>query len=201
MPEWAEGKDSYLQLPDLKFVTWRGATSYVLNPNFSLRNIVYQTEWQRKSAGSFIPELEYSYTQISNQENAIKSITNIYDIELAASYYYTFVIHKNWFISPFLSPSIGIRFSKDKEEPKNNTISEELEKYQINRLKGGLQLGYSSRKIIFGANINFNVNWYNEDESTSIINDKSYAKLYFGYRFNAPKFIQKPFKWINKQFD
>ena len=45
------------EFPDFKTISWNGATSYVMNPNFSLKHVLYNTEWQRKSTGSLIPTL------------------------------------------------------------------------------------------------------------------------------------------------
>ena len=104
-PGWEENKDPYLQFPDLKAIQWGGSTSYILNERFSFRNIVYQTEWQRKSAGSFIPKLAYNFNRFSNKINDLKSIENAFDIKIAPSYYYTLVMHRNWFVSAFLSPA------------------------------------------------------------------------------------------------
>ena len=198
IPNWIKNEDPFLQFPNLKVITWGGSTSYVLNKRFSLRNMVYQTEWQRKSAGSFIPKLAYSFNKFSNNINGIKSTEKAYDLKLAPSYYYTWVIHRNWFVSTFLSPSLGIRFSNYEEE-ENDTSFKEKNQHLINALEGGLQLGYSSRKIIFGVNINFDASWYNEDKTTNVIDDKVYAKLYLGYKFNPPKIIQKLFKKTNKK--
>lgn len=65
LPGWTEGLGPYLQIPDLTSKTFGMSTSYSFNPNFSFRNILYQTEWQKKSAGSFIPALFYSYDRLS----------------------------------------------------------------------------------------------------------------------------------------
>ncbi len=194
---WVKGEDPYVQLPDLKVVRWKGSTSYVLNPRFSLRNVVYQTEWQLKSAGSFIPRIDYSYNSFVNKINDSNNSENTFDIQLATSYYFTWVIKKHWFISSFLSPALGVRFSKY-EGNENGVISNGKSQYLIKTLETGLQIGYSSRKIIFGGNINFNNNWYDDNNVTNILNNKVYAKIYVGYRLDAPKIVQKPFKWINK---
>jgi hypothetical protein len=199
IPNWIEGEDPYIQFPDLKIIKWGGNTSYVLNKEFSLRNVVYQTEWQRKSSGSFIPNVDYSYNRLSNKINGLKSYENAFDIKLAASYYYTLVLHKNWFASAFVSPTIGVRFSNFQDETENGDFLKEKNQHIINELDGGLQLGFSSKKVIFGVNVNVDVNWYDEDKTTNIIDNKVYAKVYFGYRFNPPKVVQKPFNWVNKK--
>ena len=74
-----------------------------------------------------------------------------------------------------------------------------MKKRKIKGLDGGLQLGFNSKKYYFGAEANFDVNAYNEDQMTNIVDDEIYAKVYFGYRFKAPKILQKPVKWINKR--
>lgn len=196
LPGWEENEDPFIQFPNLKTIQWGGSTSYIFNDSFSFRNIVYQTEWQRKSAGSFIPKLEYIYNRFSNRANNIKSVDNAFDIKIAPSYYYTWVIHRNWFASTFLSPAIGIRFSNSMKEENGVTLKEKNQQL-IKALEGGLQLGFSSEKFIFGVNLNFDANWVNEDKTTNVIDDKFYAKLYFGYRFNPPKVIQKVFERIN----
>ena len=198
IPDWIIGKDPFIQFPNLKVISWGGSTSYVFNPKFSLRNVVYQTEWQRKSAGSFIPKLVYNYTRFSNKTADDPVTEKAYDVQLAASYYYTWVIHKNWFVAPFISYSLGVRFSNSIEEESGITIQAKNQ-YLLNTLETGLQLGYSSRKIIFGANMNIHASQYNEDKNSSISNGKVFAKVYLGYRFDAPKFVKKPFKWFNSK--
>ncbi|MBE15561.1 MAG: hypothetical protein CL867_04875 [Cytophagaceae bacterium] len=194
IPNWIEGEDLYIQFPDLKTIFWGGSTSYVLNPNFSLRNVVYNTEWQRKSAGSFIPTLRYGFTRFSGTLSNAKSYENSFDIGLAPEYYYTAVLHDNWFLSVYASPVFGIRFSKSGQ---SNTTKTENNTYYPLSLDGGIQLGYSSRKWIYGVNLKFETTWYNENSTTNIANDRLFAKLYFGYRFDPPKAVEKVFKRLN----
>ncbi len=187
---WIENKDPYIQFPNLKSVTWGMSTSYVFNSNFSYRNMVYQSEWQKRSAGSFVPTLFYNYNRTSFSSNDISSTDDSYNIRLATAYYYTLVLHENWFISPFLSPSLGVRFTK------STTNSSDLEPithqtYLTKVLEGGLQLGYSSTNLFFGTNFNFISNSYNESDSEIIYENKVYALLYLGYRFNPPKMVSK----------
>lgn len=194
--DWIEGQDMYLQFPDFKTVFWGGYTSYVLNPKFSLRNVVYNTEWQRKSAGSFVPTFRYGYTQLSGTIGNTQSYENMYDIAIAPDYYYTAVIQKKWFVSFYASPSFGIRFSENGErgiDAKENNI------YFPLSFDGGLQLGYSSHKFIYGANLKFETTWCDENSMTNITNNVLYAKIYFGYRFDTPKKVKKTFNWINKK--
>jgi hypothetical protein len=107
------------------------------------------------------------------------------------------VFHDNWFVSANLSPSLGLRFSKA-ESGIGNPISTERNTYLTRRLEGGLNLGYSSKRIIYGININFSADWYNEDKVSITENDQFYGLLYFGYRFDAPQVIEKVFNSITK---
>ena len=195
---WIEGQDPFIQLTDLKVTGWEGSTSYVFNDKFSLRNVVYNTEWQLKSAGSLIPTLRYRYSRVSTRIETTKIFENSYEIRFSPDYYYSFVIDKNWFFTPFLSPSLGIRFAKEGGEGENMT---ENSTYFPLGLSGGLQLGYSSKRYIFGVNINFDNTWYNEDSQSIVNNDKTFAKIYLGYRFDAPKFVENSFERINNKIN
>tara|TARA_R110002050_G_scaffold18067_2_gene52925 strand:- start:1 stop:552 length:552 start_codon:yes stop_codon:yes gene_type:complete len=42
--EWEKGVDPYIQFSNLTAKTWGMSTSYIFNPKFSYRNILYQTE-------------------------------------------------------------------------------------------------------------------------------------------------------------
>ena len=198
IPGWTEGTDPYIQIPDMTNRVYGMSTSYVFNPNFSFRNVIYQTEWQKKSAGSFIPTLFYSYDKFSYTLQDIKSEEDVFPIRLALSYYYTLVVHENWFVGANLSPSLGVRFSKF-TLTENDISTGENNTYFTNILEGGLQIGYASRKIIFGAGFNFDVNWYNEDKFNAVENDKIYGLIYFGYRLNTPGFIDRTYEKFAKK--
>jgi hypothetical protein len=195
-PDWIEGKDPYLQFPDFKTLQLGMSTSYIFNPKFSLKSITSFTEWQKKSAGSFVPSLIYSYNTIHSKSDDLDGKQKEFDIRLAAGYYYNFIIHKRFYIAPNLSPSLGVKFMKDKSKDSGvETI--EKETYFTRNLDGGLKMGYNSDRILFGASLNFSVSSYNEDKNNIISNDKIYGLLYFGYRFDAPNFIAKPVEKID----
>ncbi|MBF03620.1 MAG: hypothetical protein CMP76_10020 [Flavobacterium sp.] len=187
---WTENKDPYIQFPDLKYLTIGLNTSYVFNPKFSYRNILFQSEWQQKSAGSFIPTLYYDYNRTSLQLESTKIAEDFFNIRLALGYYYTLVIQKKGFVSAYLAPAYGIRFSKNTNTSQNETtISKDT--YSTQYLDGGLQLGYSSDHFIFGTHLNFSANAYKEEGSKTISQGKSYLLFYVGYRFNPPKAVAR----------
>lgn len=197
IPSWNEGTDPYLQFNDLATQQFGMSTSYVFNPNFSYRNIVYQNEWQRISSGSLVGSIIYDYNIFDLNEISLVNREKFFNVRIAPAYYYTFVFHDNWFVSANLSPSLGLRFSKA-ESGTGNPIGTERNTYLTRRLEGGLNLGYCSKRIICGININFSADWYNEDKVSITENDQFYGLLYFGYRFDAPQVIEKVFNSITK---
>ncbi|WP_163397924.1 DUF4421 family protein [Flavobacterium fluviatile] len=114
LPDWEEGKDPYIQFPDFKTLQYEMSTSYLFNPKFSLKSITSFTEWQKKSSGSFIPSLIYSYNRITSKAENLNGKQKEFDIRLATAYYYNFIIHKNFYVAPHLAPSIGVKFLNDK---------------------------------------------------------------------------------------
>jgi hypothetical protein len=195
-PDWIEGKDPYIQFPDFKTLQYGMSTSYLFNPKFSLKSITSFTEWQKKSAGSFIPSLIYTYNRITSKSDNLDGKQKEYDVQLAAGYYYNFIIHQNFYIAPHLSPSIGVKFLNDKSfDAGVETV--EKKTYFTQNIEGGIKIGYNSNRILCGASLNFNSNSYNEDKTTRITNDKVYGLLYFGYRFDAPEFVSKPIEKID----
>jgi hypothetical protein len=195
---WVKGRDPYIQISNLTNISWGMWTAYVLNPKFSIRNLTYQTEWQKKSAGSLMPTLFYDFNQYSFELLGSSSKEDLFNVKLALTYYYTFVIKENWFIAPKVAPAFGVKFSKT-----NSTINDvqnvERATYFTRFLEGGLQLGYSSKRIIFGGSFNYNANWYNSDKNTVVENDQVYGVIYFGYRFDTPKFIENSYNWLTKK--
>ena len=173
------------QFPNLQTQTFSGSTAYVFNTNFSLNHLENQNEWQQYTAGSFIPSLKYGLNNVSDLTTIGKISRRNIDISLAASYYYTWCILENWFISPNVSPELGIRFSKNKTPSENNK-----EIAFTRALNVGLQFGFTNNNISAGAKFSFNSNKVSNNSSRNFTNDKNFASLYFGYRIKPPKFIE-----------
>jgi hypothetical protein len=192
VPDWEEGIDPYIQIPDFKSEIYGMSTSYVFNPNFSFRNLLYQTEWQKKSAGSFIPTLFYSYDRFTYTIADEKFKDEIVPVRLALAFYYTLVVKENWFLGGSLSPSLSVNFSKSSVSKNNiQSISSSTEFSQS--LEGSLQIGYASKKVVFGGGFKFDVNSYDVEALKTVVNDKTYSFIYFGYRFNTPGFIDRTY--------
>jgi hypothetical protein len=191
LPGWEKGSDPYLQIPSLKSITYGMSTSYVFNPDFSLKNIFSQSEWQKRSAGSFVPTLYYDYTRFSFTEDLVDDKEHQFGIRLAAAYYYTFVYRQHWHVSANLSPSLGIRHAQERKT-EAGVFSKDGLTYTTRILEGGIQLGYNTNRVFFGANMVFNANWYNESRDSTTENDQFYGLVYVGYRFDPPGLISKP---------
>ena len=192
-PDWEEGKDPYIQFPDLKLIVFRGATSYLSNSNFSLKAIRTHTEIQKKSAGSFMPSLIYSFYSFNNvadQTNSHQSSNN-YEVLLATWYMHTFVIHKNWYVSGGFSPSVGYSFTKVRtyfgEDYRTDLYSE-----PIFRLNEQLNVGTNIKRFFTG--VQFFASQTKEKQGNNGTKQNNYYttfQVFAGYRFNAPKFLKK----------
>lgn len=195
---WIEGTDPYISIPSFQNTQYGLSTAYVLNPDFSYRNVLYQTEWQKKSSGSLIPTLFYNYQEYSFDISGSLSNQDNYNIRLAIPYYFTFVYKQNWFVSPHVSPSAGLRYVKDVSVI-NNIETNQNKVITTTALEAGLQVGYSSNKWIAGGRFNFSASWFKEDATDLVENDQLYALLYVGYRFDPPKFIATIMNKINEK--
>ena len=197
VPGWIKGTHPYIQIPDLKVTQWSGSTSYILNRDFSFKNLIYQTQWQKRSAGSLVPSLFYDYTRYSLALFDNTSRQEDFHFRAGLGYYYTWIIGKHFFVSPNLLPSLGLRYSDFTTE--SNGVREHGTKFYFTRyLEGGIKLGFNTSRWVAGGGLNFNINWYNESRSMVVQNDKIFGILYLGYRFNTPGFIKRAHKELMK---
>ena len=192
IPDWIEGTDPFIQIPDFTNRIYGMSTHYVINPNFSFRNILYNTEWQKKSAGSIIPSLFYGFNDFEYTFEEIKSDENIFQVRLAIPYYHTWVFRENWFVGINVSPSIGFSSSRYREE-QNDVRIKEKNTYLTRSIEGGIQLGYAAERWVFGASFVFDINGYDEDRLGTVENNKLFAQIYVGYRLNTPGFIDRAY--------
>jgi hypothetical protein len=194
---WDKDKDPYLQLPNLTNVQWAMSTSYVFNPAFSFKNLIYQTQWQKKSAGSLVASLFLDYNRYSFDFEGTEVLQKDINARLGLGYYYTFIIAQHFYIAPSLAPSLGIRYSRYHTTEKG-AASSGRNTYFTRFLEGGLKLGYNTRRWVAGGGFTFNVNWYNEDPGRVVEQDKFYGIVYLGFRFGTPRKITAAYKAISK---
>ena len=199
--------DFRIQFPDLTTNIFTGSSTYKFNENYSVRAIESQTEIQIKSAGSFMPGIVYSYYSIKGADkilfpkdsvtirpeyNDVKGI----NFNLNAGYYYTYILRHYWFANAYLAPGIGVDFyqttNHNSTETRNNSGTDIL--YS---LQSGLGVGYNGEKIFFGANYANRISSekFNENKIQLQVSKNSFH-IYLGYRFKAPKSVQKSVKYV-----
>ncbi|RXM38504.1 hypothetical protein BOQ62_16475 [Chryseobacterium sp. CH21] len=196
-PQWEEGRDPYLQFPDLRVQSFGGSTSYVLNKHFSAKTIYTQGEWQKKSSGSWVPFVDYDLTIFRNKIDEVKSKETQYNIGGNIGYFYNWVIGTKVNIAPYLAVGVGGKFSSYRDL-ENGGVKENAQ-YATIRMQGGLHVGYNTDRFLFGGKINFNANAYDQKDNQTVENNNLYGLLYIGYRFAPPKVVKNTYDKIQKK--
>jgi len=205
----AQSNDVFIQFPDLKSNLVFGSSAYKFNDNYSVRSTISQTEIQLKSAGSFIPGLDYWYYSFKgldsyinkdgdlvNRDNYLES--SGLDFVLNLGYFYTFV-YKSWYLNGFASPGIGVDFNNTKRFSGAETSRIKSQDLVVS-IDAGAGIGYNAEKIFFGAS--FARRMTNEQQNENKIQfdtSKTTFFVFLGYRFKAPKQISKPIDVIEKK--
>lgn len=197
---YLENNDVNIYLPNIKSFKIGGATSYILNENFSFRSIVSQDEKQLKSAGSFIPRIVYYYTKLNirTENNSVDEVLNSYDIVFAPSYYYNLVPTKDLFLSVGVSAGIGLNHSKN--EDLNSIQKDESLTSLVTELNFRGSFTYDVSDFYIGSHYNYLVLNHNTDRSTYVNDGIPYFEMFAGYRFKAPKKFIKLAEDINRKF-
>ena len=160
-----------------------GSTSYIFNPNFSFRAVFLQSEWQKKSAGSFVPSISYYFTKIKNNNpSEDKSI----DVAAGPGYYYNWVISKKFLVS--VGAYGGVGYNNTKTTYSDGTPDETVDglSYQTQL---NLNLGYNSEKFYTGVTARLNTFYYDDDPKIHVQDQQQFFEFYVGYRFKASEKI------------
>lgn len=172
-----------------------GATSYIMNENFSFRAIVSQDEKQLKSAGSFIPRIVYYYTDYNVDFEDTLGVppdgSKSFDVALAPSYFYNLVPTKNLFLSAGVSAGIGINYSKEDSGPSSTALLTELDFRS--------SLTYDVDNFYLGAHYSYLVLNHNSDSSTYLNDNIPFLQFFVGYRFKAPRTLVNKADEVNKK--
>ena len=185
-------QDLMLPIDNLKTLKIGGGTSYVFNPDFSFRAIGFQNEWQKKSAGSFIPRATYYYTKFKLEDPVLENrIEHSFKFAVGPGYYYNWVFDENYILSAGSIGGLGFNLSKSAGETSLTGLAQ-----LIFRLTGG----YNSESFFSGVNINTQLLTHTSTDNFILDDSISFLEFYIGYRFNAPqKWIAKA-KEINRKF-
>lgn len=171
--------------PDTRTSKIGGTTSYIFNRDFSFRAIGFQNEWQKKSAGSFIPSVSLYYTRFHIENTGLANVsgTRAYNISVGPGYYYNWVIKKHIILSAGLNAGFGLNFTQSASDSSSSLLFHTTFR---------TALGYNSEHFFTGINLNVQFTEYDTAANSIVQDDITFAELYLGYRFRAPK------KWIDK---
>lgn len=197
LPGWTDDL-AYVNFPDFKVMKVGGSTSYVTNAKkLSFRAVNNQTEMQKKSAGSFILTANYNYARFNNREESQESNQSRYNIIPEISYQYNWVLFKrNLLLSGKAGSGYGLSYVQDKSRQNVNSYGT-----GILNLNLSLNINYQWRNLFAGAQHQINFQNYKED-GFKVNYMLQYSNLYIGYRFDAPKILQKSSHWVkNKMKD
>ena len=177
-------QDFTLPVQDLKTLKIGGSTSYIFNPNFSFRAITSQSEWQKKSTGSFIPGVSYNFTKFKLEDPVFENrLEQSLNIAVGPGYYYNWVFDEHYILSAGSTGGLGMNINRFEKRTTVNGLAQ-----LIFRLKGG----YNSESFFSGITINTQLLTRTSADEIVLNDSISFLEFYLGYRFNAPK------KWIEK---
>ncbi len=188
--------DDIIIVPNLKTTTFSTTAAYKFNDNFSFKAIYNQYEIQRKSAGSFIGSLTYTYFSLADKDSP--QDLKINGVILNASYFYTFVINQKWYASLGLSPGFGMEFNKLKTKTEEGLIDTSNNEFVFN-INSHIGLGYNSKSFFGGLALKGIATTRADNSVIKFDTQRSSFILFVGYRFNAPKFLRKSFEWVEDQ--
>lgn len=177
---------------DLKVTKIGGTTGYVFNPNFSFRAISFQNEWQLKSAGSFIPRLSYYFTRL---EVPSRGKDDYFDLTIGPAYFYNLVIARHWILAAGGSAGIGVNHTRTRDFLTGESDTFTGINYQLG---GRIALGYNSKRVYTGINLASDYFIHSTGQSVRLDDRQNFFEIYFGYRFDAPKFMLDAADWFNR---
>lgn len=173
-------------LPRLRTTKIGGTTSYVFNDKFSFKTIANQKEWQIKSAGSFIPNFSFYYTNFDLNNGSGGEHSDVYLATLSASYFYNLVIREKFLVSAGLSPGFGF----------NDVDGDFSPLYEVT---GSFKIGYNVDSFFSFINLNFTDFVQDTDAKIRLNDNFSTFKFTLGYRFNPPKKVKELYEKVNKK--
>lgn len=165
--------------PEISTLKLGGVTSFVLNDQFSYKSLVKHTEWQKKSAGSFVANASFNYTKFKIDKEKDNSTAELYNITLSPAYYYNVIINQNFMISTGLAVGSGISVSDNDFDPIFESIVH-------------LRMAYNSENFFCFAAINA-TNFSQKANNGTFDDFYSTLRIGVGYRFDAPQKTNKIF--------
>ena len=189
---FVRNQDFTLPVEDLTTTKIGGSTSYIFNEEFSFRAIGFQNEWQKKSAGSFIPRVTYYFTKFQLDDPDVGNLTeHSFNLAVGPGYYYNWIFDENFIVSAGSTAGLGFDVTNSGGKTTLNGLGQ-----LIFRLSGG----YNSETFFSGININTQLLTSRSSDNLVLDDSISYLEFYIGYRFNAPKKWIENAEEINRKF-
>lgn len=201
IPEWQQNQ-KYPVRRDIRTQSASANILYIFNhERFSARAPFNQTEWQKKSAGSFVIGGYFAYFHLRGDSSIVAVPANIFftdsskivkaNIEhlgWSLGYAYTLVIKRNIFISLSLNPGIALQMSNTRTE--NHIADANLLKLSLN-LNGRFAAGYNGEKYYFGVLSTWENFSLNNSKIVKLQYSSGLIRVYVGYRFLTKKAASK----------
>ena len=192
-PDLQSGNLNHTEYPELKTITFFNSIYYgVNNQRFSYRNLIFQNEQQKKSAGSILIGVSGGFKWINTPADSPiivdtagldKGLIGLeyFNLGVNVGYAYTFVFHERFNASVMLVPGLqyldGIYKFQDNSEEKVNT------RLGLNA-ETRFQVGYNSKNFFGGLSLTSYVlsNWVNEIAPVGSLHN--YIRFNVGYHFH-----------------
>ncbi|GAB5408297.1 MAG: DUF4421 domain-containing protein [Balneolaceae bacterium] len=197
---WRDG-DPFIQYPDVSYTYLSGATLLKLNPNLSIAALSAPNTRQLKTIGTFVPNISYRYYILKDDngvvQNTLSQEARSFEAVFSLGYMQTFVFKNNTYLSLGGFPGIGFRntnLSTDFTDGSSDTSTRNTLIYRMALISG---FGYDSGRFYCGARIIGNLIHQKDPEAqASLDRNELNAEVFAGYRFNAPRFLQRGFNFI-----
>lgn len=179
---------------DMQVIKVGGSTSYIFNCDFSFRAIYKQNEWQKHSAGSFVPTFNYYYTQLSYERPGVNKII---DLVAGPGYYYNWVIANEFLVSAGVYGGIG--YNNTHTTYKDDTPNDRVEgiSYQFNYQAS---VAYNSTHFYTGAGLNVNSFYHKLQSGVNVTDRQNYFEFYMGYRFQTSNKITREISKVGDEY-
>lgn len=173
-------------LPKTRSLKVGGRTAYVLNPKFSAKALYNQNEKQVQSAGSFIPGLNWYYSeflvQAEGENGSVRSKFYAFDVGLTPQYIYHWVPVKNVLLSAGGSLGVGMNISRVAGERLTSLLTEWSYSLAVIWDNDVFYAGGRYRHLSLN---------HNTDRVTHTNDQIPVFRLFVGFRFKAPKPVAK----------
>ena len=125
--------------------------------------------------------------------SSIQKIESI-NLILTATYFYTFVIKKNWYFNLSAEAGSGVAFNhllEDEEDDNSDWTNAVI--FDLQSLVG---FGYNSEYFYGGISYHGTATTQDKNSVIKFGSTRGVFNVFFGYRFKSPKFVDKSFNWV-----